>query len=112
MLPGNILATYALIYSFLSAHSHVKAAAAVKKAVKDIVILKANVSANDVSLEEIVRSWKAKKEADALVNLTSVACQFNNVYLCRNNVSSSEDSSSSSSSSECAFVLTLQNHLR
>jgi hypothetical protein len=73
LLHGIILATYALIYSFLLAHSHVKAAAAVKKAVKDIVVLKENVPADDDSLDKIVKWWKGKKVADASVNLCSIA---------------------------------------
>ena len=51
-------ATYALIYSFLTKQAHTKAAEAVRKAAKDIVVLKDASLADETSLDEIVRKWK------------------------------------------------------
>ena len=51
-------ATYALIYSFLTKQAHTKAAEAVKKAAKDIVVLTDGTSKEDTSLDEIVSKWK------------------------------------------------------
>lgn len=86
-----IIATYALIYSFLSTRSHEKAAAAVKKAVKDIVVLKDNVVVDGPSLDEIVRWWKVKKEADALVKPTSFTFRsYTDRSVCSKDQSSSD----------------------
>lgn len=54
-----ILATYILIHSFLRKHSHTKAALAVKKAAKDIVILKDDVEIEEPHLDTIIQEWKA-----------------------------------------------------
>ena len=71
------IAAYALIYSFLTTHSHEKAAEAVKKAAKSVVVLKEDVKP-ETSLEEILKWWKKKKEADAYVNLLCdvFSCSF------------------------------------
>ena len=54
-----LLATYTLIYSFLKTQSQAKAAEAVKKAAKDIVVLKDDVKLEGPSLDKIVQDWKA-----------------------------------------------------
>ncbi|KAF8509686.1 hypothetical protein JB92DRAFT_492384 [Gautieria morchelliformis] len=99
---GGLAATYTLVYSFLTARSHEKAAAAVKKAAKDIVVLKDNVTVNEAPLDEIVKWWKAKREADAKNISSSVSSSESS-----SDSDSSDDSSSSdsSSSSDCAFPL-------
>lgn len=52
------LATYTLIHAFLTKRLHTKVALALKKAVKDIVILKDDVGVEGPQLDEIVRQWK------------------------------------------------------
>ena len=62
------IATYTLIYSFLRKQSHTKAAEAVKKAAKDVVVLKDDIDVDGTTLVEIIQSWKADeaaKKADA-----------------------------------------------
>ena len=53
-----LLATYTLIHAFLTKRLHTKVALALKKAVKDIVILKDDVGVEGPQLDEIVRQWK------------------------------------------------------
>jgi hypothetical protein len=58
-------ATYTLIHAFLTKRSHTKVALALKKAVKDVVILKDVVDVEGPQLDEIVKQWKvltARKE--------------------------------------------------
>lgn len=52
-------ATYTLIYAFLTRRSHDKAAEAVKKAAKDIVVLKDGLTVDGPTLDEVVKMWKA-----------------------------------------------------
>ncbi|KAI6028542.1 hypothetical protein F5J12DRAFT_806056 [Pisolithus orientalis] len=54
--------TYALIYHFLKKQSHVKAAKAVKKAAKGVVILRDDVDLDGPQLGEIVSKWEAQSE--------------------------------------------------
>ena len=56
-LCSRSAATYTLVYTFLTKHSHTKAAEALKKAARDVVVLKEDGS----SLEDIVREWKEFK---------------------------------------------------
>ena len=51
-------ATYTLIHAFLTKHSHTKAAQAVKKAAKEVVILKDGVEIEGPQLDEIIVEWK------------------------------------------------------
>ena len=51
-------ATYALIHAFLTKYSHTKAAQAVKKAAKEVVILKDDVEIEGPQLDEIISQWK------------------------------------------------------
>ncbi len=56
-------AAYALIYNFLKSHSHDKAAQALRKSVRDVVVLNDSVaSSEDTPLDEIIREWKLQKE--------------------------------------------------
>lgn len=56
-------AAYALIYNFLKSHSHDKAAQALRKSVRDVVVLNDSVaSPEDTPLDEIIREWKLQKE--------------------------------------------------
>ncbi|PSR77639.1 hypothetical protein PHLCEN_2v7829 [Hermanssonia centrifuga] len=57
-VDGNLAATYTLIYSFLTKHSHTKAAEALKKSAKDVVVLKDNMEVDGPSLDRIVKEWK------------------------------------------------------
>ena len=60
-------ATYTLIHAFLIKRSHEKAAAALKKAARDIVVLEDGVDADGPSLDEILEEWKGlKAKADTL----------------------------------------------
>jgi hypothetical protein len=55
-------AIYTLIHAFLSKHSHTKAAKAVKKAAKEVVILKDGIDIEGPQLDEIIAQWKLLKE--------------------------------------------------
>jgi len=57
-MDGNLASTYTLIHAFLTKHSHTKAAQAVKKAVKEVVILKDGVEIEGPQLDEIIVEWK------------------------------------------------------
>lgn len=61
---NHLVATYTLIYSFLTERSHTKAAEAVKKAAKEIVVLKDGMKPDGPSLPEILKQWKAQKKED------------------------------------------------
>jgi len=53
----NSIATYSLIYSFLTERSHFKAAEAVKKAAKDVITIKGG-GQDGPTLPIIVKQWK------------------------------------------------------
>lgn len=55
-------ATYTYVYAFLVKQGQKKAAEALKKAAKDVVVLKDGVEAEGPSLERIVKEWKELKE--------------------------------------------------
>lgn len=61
---ASCTATYTLIHSFLTKQSHVKAAAALKKAVKDVVILKDEIETEGPQLDEIINEWKKAQAED------------------------------------------------
>ena len=54
-------AIYTLIHAFLTKHSHTKAAQAVKKAAKEVVILKDDIDIEGPQLDEIIAQWKSLK---------------------------------------------------
>lgn len=81
----SLTATYTLIHSFLTRQSHTKAADALKKAAKEIVVLKDGIDVEGPQLDEIVKQWKQ------LVNEKAV----------------SSDSSSSDSSDDCRYFYLL-----
>ncbi|KAI6109665.1 hypothetical protein F5141DRAFT_801381 [Pisolithus sp. B1] len=54
--------TYTLIYRFLKKQSHVKAAKAVKKAAKGVVVLRDDVELDGPQLDEIVNEWEAQRK--------------------------------------------------
>ncbi|KAF8205661.1 hypothetical protein K438DRAFT_517742 [Mycena galopus ATCC 62051] len=60
-MDGNLATTYTLIHAFLTKQSHSKAAEALKKAAKDVVILKDSLSIDGPQLDEIIREWKLLK---------------------------------------------------
>ena len=51
--------TYTLIHSFLLKQSHLKVAQALKKAAKNVVILKDDVDPEGPSLDVILKEWKS-----------------------------------------------------
>ena len=55
-------ATYCHIYAFLLEKEHTKAAKALKKAVKDVVVLEDKVEVEGPSLDIILKEWKELKE--------------------------------------------------
>jgi hypothetical protein len=59
-----VLAAYSLIYSFLNERSHAKAAEALKKAAKDVVVLKSGVKHEGPSLLDILKHWKTLQRDD------------------------------------------------
>jgi hypothetical protein len=50
--------TYTLIHAFLVKHAHLKAARALKKSVKEFLILKDDAVPEGPALDDIIRSWK------------------------------------------------------
>ncbi|KAI0672858.1 hypothetical protein C8Q78DRAFT_684222 [Trametes maxima] len=70
-VDGNLAATYASIYSFLLKKEHTKAAEALKKAVKDVVVLKDGVGSEGPSLDVIVKEWKEFKAKTVPVKKTN-----------------------------------------
>ncbi|KIM79595.1 hypothetical protein PILCRDRAFT_549464 [Piloderma croceum F 1598] len=58
-MDGNLAATYTLIHAFLTKRSHTKVALALKKAARDVVILKDDVDVDGPQLDEIIKQWKA-----------------------------------------------------
>ena len=75
-----VAAIYTLIHAFLTKHSHSKAAQAVKKAAKEVVILKDDIDLEGPQLDEIIAQWKLLKASSQ---------------------KASTDSSTSESDSEC-----------
>jgi len=55
--------TYTLIHAFLTKQEHTKAADALKKAAKDVVVIKDGLEPEGPSLEEIISQWKANAKA-------------------------------------------------
>ncbi|KAJ7805639.1 hypothetical protein B0H14DRAFT_2879476 [Mycena olivaceomarginata] len=62
-MDGNLATTYTLIHAFLTKRSHSKAAEALKKAAKDVVILKDNLDIDGPQLDDIIRDWKTLQAA-------------------------------------------------
>jgi len=56
-IDKNSIATYSLVYSFLTERSHFKAAEAVKKAAKDIIAITGS-GLDGPTLPVIVNQWK------------------------------------------------------
>lgn len=61
-MDGGIAKTYTLIYRFLKKQTHVKAAKAVKKAAKGVVVLRDDVELDGPQLDEIVNEWEAQRK--------------------------------------------------
>lgn len=55
--------TYSLIYAFLRKQAHTKAADAVKKAARNIIVLKDDLQLEGPHLDEIVKQWKELQAA-------------------------------------------------
>ncbi|KAI8989777.1 hypothetical protein BD414DRAFT_316917 [Trametes punicea] len=92
-MDGNLAATYTYIYSFLVKREHHKVAESLKKAVKNVVVLKDGVQSDSPPLDVIVREWKELKEK-AAANESSDSSDSDS-----DSKSGSESSSESSSSS-------------
>lgn len=63
-------ATYASVYAFLRARGHTKAAAAVRKASEDVIVLRDDVDTGYIPLQDAIKSWsdtQAKKDEDKYV---------------------------------------------
>ncbi|KAK7040870.1 jun-like transcription factor [Paramarasmius palmivorus] len=58
-MEANLATTYTLIHAFLTKRSHSKAADALKKAAKDVVILKDGIATEGPQLDEIIQQWKS-----------------------------------------------------
>ncbi|KDR73560.1 hypothetical protein GALMADRAFT_228004 [Galerina marginata CBS 339.88] len=109
-MDGNLATTYTLIHAFLLKNSHTKAAQAVKKAAKEVVVLKDDIELEGPQLDEIIKDWKAasqKKEqsssdSDSDSSSSSGSSSFSNKNAKTKNKKgkSSKSSSSSSSSSD------------
>lgn len=57
--------TYSLIYGFLKKQSQSKAADAVKKAARSIIVLKDDFQPEGPPLDEIVKQWKESHAKDS-----------------------------------------------
>ena len=85
------VAIYTLIHAFLSKHSHTKAAQAVRKAAKEIVILKEDIDIEGTQLDEIIAQWKLLKEiyqkalADSSSSESDSDCMYSFIYKRRRN---------------------------
>ncbi len=53
-------ATYSLVYAFLKTNAHDKAAQALKKSVKDVVVLEESMDVDGPSLDKIVEQWQTQ----------------------------------------------------
>ncbi|KAI9065386.1 hypothetical protein FKP32DRAFT_489121 [Trametes sanguinea] len=95
-VDGNLAATYTYIYAFLLKREHSKAAEALKKAVKDVVVLKEGVGSDGPSLDAIIKEWKELKEKSAAKESSDSSDSESD----SDSDSSSEESSSSSDSSD------------
>lgn len=96
-MEGNIAKTYTLIYSFLKKRSHPKAAEAVKRAAKGVVVLRDDIEHRGPELDEIVNEWRTrqiKKVSFAVTDSSSDSEESSD----DSDSSSGSDSSSSSNS--------------
>ena len=69
-------ATYTHIHAFLVKQKHSKAAGALRKAVKEVVVLKEDVKIDGPSLDDIIKEWqdlKAKGD-ESSSSCASVPC--------------------------------------
>ncbi|KAG1743941.1 hypothetical protein EDD22DRAFT_293072 [Suillus occidentalis] len=94
MSDANIAVTYSLIYGFLKQQSQTKAADAVKKAARSIIVLKDDFQLEGPPLDEIVKQWKESHAKDKSSDSNSSDDSSD-----ESSTSSSSDSSSSSSDS-------------
>ncbi|KAG1891470.1 hypothetical protein F4604DRAFT_1706515 [Suillus subluteus] len=65
MSDANLAVTYSLIYVFLKQQSQTKAADAVKKAARNIIVLKDDLQLEGLPLDEIVKQWKESRANDS-----------------------------------------------
>jgi len=94
MSDASLAVTYSLIYVFLKQQSQAKAADAVKKAARNIIVLKDDLQLEGSPLDEIVRQWKESHANDSSSDSDSSDDSSDD-----SSTSSSSDSSSSSSDS-------------
>ncbi|KAG6878977.1 hypothetical protein C0992_006112 [Termitomyces sp. T32_za158] len=95
-MDASLATTYTLIHSFLRKHSHTKAALAVKKAAKDIVVLKDDIEIEEPHLDTIIKEWKASQAVAARVS-SSYAILFRS-FMPKGLMGCCRDSSSDSDS--------------
>ncbi|KAI0780574.1 hypothetical protein BD413DRAFT_498216 [Trametes elegans] len=95
-VDGNLAATYSHIYSFLLKKEHTKAAEALKKAVKNVVVLKDGVGPEGPSLDQIVKEWKELKAKAAVAKKSSDSSDSESEAESSSAESSSDPSSDSS----------------
>ncbi|KAK0211234.1 hypothetical protein DFS33DRAFT_1298311 [Desarmillaria ectypa] len=91
-MAGNLAMTYTLIHAFLVKNKHTKAASVLKNSVKDVVVLKDEVTVAGPSLDVIVERYKKATSGDSSDSDSSSDPD-----------SSSEVDSDSSDSSDCVF---------
>ncbi|KAG2752687.1 hypothetical protein P692DRAFT_20322342 [Suillus brevipes Sb2] len=65
MSDANVAVTYSLIYGFLKQQSQTKAADAVKKAARSVIVLKDDFKLEGPPLDEIVKQWKESHAKDS-----------------------------------------------
>lgn len=94
MSDANVAVTYSLIYGFLKQQSQTKAADAVKKAARSVIVLKDDFKLEGPPLDEIVKQWKESHAKDSSSDSDSSDDSSDD-----SSSSSSSDSSSSSSDS-------------
>ena len=80
-------AIYILIHAFLSKHSHTKAAQAVKKAAKEIVILKDDIDIEGPQLDEIIAQWKLLKPSSRKASTDSSTSESDSDSDCMSSLS-------------------------
>ncbi|KAG1756312.1 uncharacterized protein EDB91DRAFT_7053 [Suillus paluster] len=113
-MDGNLAVTYSLIYAFLKKQSQTKAADAVKKAARSVIVLKDDFKLEGPHLDEIVKRWKESQAAD---NSSESDCMYSMSLFLKalllwmiasddssDDSSTSSSSDSSSSSSESTYV--------
>ncbi|KAJ8583743.1 hypothetical protein M405DRAFT_828055 [Rhizopogon salebrosus TDB-379] len=99
-MEGTLAVTYSLIYAFLKKQAQTKAADAVKKAARNIIVLKDDLQLEGPQLDEIVKQWKELQAAGSSSESDSSDDSSDDSSSSSSSDSSSSSSESSSSSDE------------